>query len=167
MAEVVRLGDFCGLAVREARTVYGVAEFVVPGGTLRARVYKARTPDVVLEGAQVWLVQRIAPGQEGEDEPELLDQYVLMVDDPYWGRMIAPGVFVAAPFEQAFVMGYRVKGRILQDGVPVIEANVSLEGVVEDDQARQSLFWDSLEYNELIWSQEYETYVEGSRVYAP
>ncbi|MEN6304626.1 MAG: hypothetical protein ABFD96_17985 [Armatimonadia bacterium] len=167
MAEVVRLGDVCGLAVREARTVYGVAEFVVPGGTLRARVYKAQAPDLVLEGAQVWLVQRIAPGQEGEDEPELLDQYVLMVDDPYWGRMIAPGVFAPAPFEQAFVMAYRVKGRILQDGVPVVEANVSLEGVLEDDQARQSLFWDSLEYNELIWSQEYETYVEGSQVYAP
>lgn len=167
MAEVVRLGELFGLAVREARTVGAVAEFVVSGGTLRALVYKALSPEVALHGAQVWLVQRIAPGQEGEAEPELWDEYVLMVDDTYWGRMIAPGEFAAGPFEQTFVMGYRVKGRILHDGVPMNEANVSLEGVIEDAQGRQGLFWDSLEYNELIWSQQYETFVEGSRVYAP
>ena len=159
--EIVRLGEQSGITVERVRTSGGMAAFQTAGGSVGATVYKALTPEVVLEGVDVYLVQRIG------DDSNLLDEYAVMVDDPYWGRKIAPGAFAAAPLDEILVMGWRVKGRVLQDGVPVEGAKVSLEGLCEAEGIGAATFWDSLEYNELIWSDTLETYVEGALVYAP
>jgi len=159
--EIVRLGGETGLTVERQRTSDGVANFSTPGGAVACEVYKARAPEVPLDGVSVYLVQRI-----GEDR-QLLDEYALMVDDPYWGRRIQPGEFAPGPLEETFVMGWRVKGRVLHDGEPASGANVSLEGCCEAEGLGQARFWDSLEYNELISSDTLETYVEGALVYAP
>ena len=160
--EIVRLGGQTGLTVQRVKTSSGSATFVTAEGTaVSVSVYKARTPDVVLEGVDVYLVQRIG------SEDVLLSEYAVMVDDPYWGRRITPEPFAAAPLNETVVMGWRVKGRVLQDGAPVEGAKVSLEGLCEADGIGTARFWDSLEYNELIWSDTIETYVEGATVYAP
>lgn len=169
--EVVRLGQAQGVTVLRGfssggQVVFSAQDDGVLGGDVVASVYKARNPDVVLENVAVYLVQRLAPTWQPGQPYVTVDEYAVMVDDPYWGRRIQGSEFREAPFGETFVMGYRVKGRILHNGVPAAEANVSLEGRIEGPFG-SAIFWDSQEYNELIWSLELETYVEGSRVLAP
>ncbi|MBU0611383.1 MAG: hypothetical protein KKI08_26120 [Armatimonadetes bacterium] len=164
--EVVRLGDDLGLTVLRDFTSNGQVVFATGGGEVTAVVYKARTPDEVLENVAVYLVQKLADGWRAGEPYELLDEYTVMVDDVHWGRRIEPARYEGSPYIVTFVMGYRVRGRILADGEPVEGANVSLEGVC-DGVGGQATFWDSQEFNELIWSDTYETYVEGPTVYAP
>ncbi len=164
--EIIQLGQTQGVTVQRVYTSQGQALFETAQGEITAAVYKARQPDVPLENVAVYLVQRLSADWQPGQPFELLEEYVLMVDDPYWGRRIQPAGFTQAPFHEIFVMGYRIKGRILHNGEPIAGANVSLEGIQQGIMG-ESVFWDSLEYNELIWSEELETYVEGPRVYAP
>ncbi|MFP3904941.1 MAG: hypothetical protein ACLFWB_11920 [Armatimonadota bacterium] len=163
-AEVIQLGAERGMVVDEAWCdAAGHVGFSVAAESIEADVYKARTPDVALVGARVCLVARL---QDGEP----VDEYALMVDDEYWGRRVQPAEFQPpAYFDSAvqFCMGYRLEGSILEDGQPVADANVSLEGVLIDADGEEARFWDSLEYNELVYSESLETYVEGATVLAP
>ncbi|GAH46796.1 unnamed protein product, partial [marine sediment metagenome] len=102
---------------------------------------------------------------EGDHEPT--GRYVLMVDDPYWGRRIQPTEFSEAPLTESFTMGYRLTGRILEDGEPVENANVSLELALETVEEGRVVCWDSLEYNELVYDAGLDTYVAGATVLAP
>lgn len=167
--ELLQLSGEWGLTVARQRAVGGVVSFETAAGVVTGRVHKAREPEVVLDGVDVYLVAQIAPEAMDFRTPvgALTERYAVMVDDPYWGRRLQPDAFSAPPLDETFVMGYRVQGRVLQDGVPVAGANVSLEGVTVDQEGLASRFWDSQEYNELIWSQELETWVEGSSVVAP
>lgn len=167
--EIVRLGKSEGLTVARETTSSGVASFSTPEGTITAYVYKARNPDVMLNGAQVVLVQRIERESRGflARPPRLVNEYAVMVDDPYWGRRVQPAEFREGPYSESFVMGWRVKGRVLQGGEAVAGARVSLEGVTADAQGVETRFWDSLEFDELVWSDTLETWVQGATVYAP
>ena len=159
-AETIRLGENQGISVAEGFTDgNGHVSFERDGATIEGYVRKAVSPNVALVGARVYLVAVL----EGE-EPGT--EYVLMVDDEYWGRRVQPNSFREGSFSEDFVMGYRLKGRILQDGEPVEDANVSLEGRLAH-AAETVVFWDSLEFNELLYSNELETWVEGAIVYAP
>jgi len=160
-AEIITLAQHRGLTVDRKRTVSGVASFTTPEGTITASVYKARQPDEPLNGCYVYLVERLAASGE------LTGEYVLMVDDAYWGRRIQPAAFQAAPFSEDFVMGYRLQGQILHDGQPQEGANVSLEVALGTHTDGLVRFWDSEEYNELVYSVEKDTYVSGSTVLAP
>ncbi len=160
-AETITLGSARGVTVDRQRTVSGMATFTTAEGEIAADVYKVKQPDVPLDGAWVYLVQRLA------DSGELTDEYVLMVDDAYWGRRIQPAQFGPAPFTQEFVMGYRLEGQILHDGQPQEEANVSLEVRLETSEGDEFTFWDSEEFNELVYSLEMATYVTGTTVVAP
>jgi hypothetical protein len=166
--EVIRLGGEAGVTVQRQYTSGGSASFATAAGTIEVMVYKARTPEVMLPNVAVYLIQKLATGQLGfvGGEFELEPQYAVMVDDPYWGRRIQGVGYAAAPLSETCVMGYWVRGRVLHDGVPQEGANVSLEGVVEGPGGA-AIFWDSLEYNELIWSDTLETWVEGALVTAP
>jgi len=164
--EVVRLGEYLGVTVLRDFTSNGQVVFETSSGDVTATVYKARTPDVTLENVAVYLVQKLSDTWRDGEPYELLDEYAVMVDDVYWGRRVEPAGYAAAPYSVTFVMGYRVRGRILHDGEPVEGANVSLEGVCEGVDGTAT-FWDSQEFNELIWSDMLETYVEGPTVYAP
>lgn len=162
--EIVWLGEERGITVLRDFTVSGHVVFATPGGDVEADVFKALEPDVALENVAVYLVQKL-----DTDGQMLLEEYALMVDDPYWGRRVqgnGGSGYEPPPYNDVFVMGYRIQGRILHDGEPVNEAKVSLGGVVEDSGGT-AIFWDSLEYNELIWSDTYDTFVEGPTVYAP
>lgn len=161
--EIVRLGQAQAATIARATTQGGVAAFDTPGGTVSACVYKARTPDVPLEGVAVYLLEMIAP--EGAVAPT--GRYALMVDDPWWGRRIQPAEFAEAPLSEEFVMGYRLQGRILQNGQPIAEANVSLEAELASVEDGRVIAWDSVEYNELAWDSELETWVEAATVRAP
>jgi hypothetical protein len=159
--EIIRLGQRDGLTVERRVTSDGIVVFTVAEGAVSAEVYKARGPDVTLDGVAVYLVEELADGGTRTG------RYAIMVDDPYWGRRVQPAQFEEAPFAETFVMGYRVKGRVLQDGEAVGNAKVSLEGTTSDDSGVTSTFWDSLEFNELIWSEALATWVEGPTVHAP
>jgi len=159
--EIIQLGGKRGLTVDRKRVVGGIASFAVPDGDLTAAVYKAKDPDVALDGAWVYLVEQIS------DAGELLGRYALMVDDVYWGRRIQPAEFTEPPLTEEFVMGYRLEGEIRHDGVPQDEANVSLEVTLSTTEDGQIQFWDSEEYNQLVWSQSLGTYVPGTTVLAP
>ncbi|NPV46497.1 MAG: hypothetical protein HPY69_06050 [Armatimonadetes bacterium] len=167
--ELVQLGGQWGVTVARKRTSGGLVSFEAAGGVVTGRVYKALEPDTVLDGADVYLVEQIALEAMDFRTPvgALTGKYVVMVDDPYWGRRLQPEEFCAPPLDETFVMGYRVRGRVLHNGAPVEGANVSLEGITVDHQGVESRFWDSQEYNELIWSPELETWVEGPSVVAP
>lgn len=159
-AEIMVIGGTEGVVIERQIAPGGSASFTTSQGLVTCQVYKARTPEVRLEGATVCLLQRRS------ESGELEDAYAVMVDDPYWGRVVGPSAFAKAPFEVDLVVGYRVKGRVLRDGVPVKGANVSLEGLVTTGTG-QARFWDSLEFNELVWSNVLETWVEGPTVLAP
>jgi len=163
--EIIQLGTHQGITVAEDFSdANGYVSFEREGAEIEGYVYKAIGPTVALVGARVYLVAVLADGEPGTE-------YVLMVDDEYWGRRIQPAAFQGGAFSEEFVMGYRLQGRILEAGEPVADANVSLEGYLvhapgtADEET--AVFWDSLEFNELIYSHELETYVEGALVYAP
>lgn len=165
--EIIQLGTQQGITVAEGfADGNGHVSFERDGAEIEGYVYKALDPNVALVGARVCLVAIL----EG-DEPGA--EHVLMVDDEYWGRRIQPDSFRGGSFSEDLVMGYRLKGRILQDSVPVVDANVSLEGRLAhapepgQDEAETVVFWDSLEFNELVYSHDLETWVEGALVYAP
>ena len=165
-AEIIQLGERQGIVVAEGLTDgNGYVSFERNGAQIEGYVRKAISPTVALGGARVSLVALLEGGETGS-------AHVLMVDDEYWGRRIQPESFQGGSFSEEFVMGYRLKGRILEDGEPVADANVSLEGVLahapeagQDEET--AVFWDSLEFNALIYSHDLETYVEGALVYAP
>lgn len=159
--EIITLGQQHGLTVDHKRTVSGVAGFTTPEGTVTAAIYKAREPNEPLSGCWVYLVEGLTTNGQ------LTGDYALMVDDAYWGRRIQPAQFQAAPFSEDFVMGYRLQGQILHDGQPQEGANVSLEVTLRTDTDGMVRFWDSEEYNELIYSAEKDTYISGSVVVAP
>lgn len=161
--EIVPLGQDTGVTVELRQTVAGSASFDTPGGTVTAHVYQARSPDVALNGVDVYLLEMLP--EEGDEEPT--ERYAVMVDDPWWGRRIQPASFTEAPLTEHVTMGYRLRGRILSDGTPVADANVSLELVLDTAEDGIVIAWDSLEYNELIWDAELSTYVEGAQVFAP
>jgi len=161
--EIIELGTRRGITVERKKTVSGTVSFETPGGSATAHVYKARSPDVTLDGAYVYLVEEL-PAQ-GDDEPT--GRYVLMVDDPYWGRRIQPATFQEGPITESFTMGYRLTGRILEESEPVANANVSLELALETAEDGRVICWDSLEYNELVYDSGLATYVAGAIVLAP
>ena len=159
--EVISLGPNRSLTVDRKRTVSGLASFTTPEGTISAAVHKARQPDEFLSGCWVCLVEGLTANGE------LTGEYTLIVDDAYWGRRIQPAQFRAAPFSEEFVMGYRLTGQIRHDGQPEEGANVSLEVALRDAEGEAATFWDSEEYNELIYSAGLGTYVPGTTVLAP
>lgn len=161
--EIVTLAGEQGVTVARGQTIAGTVAFETPDGTVTAHVYEARDPDVALNGVQVYLLEALP--EEGTAEPT--GRYAVMVDDPWWGRRIEPAGFRAAPMTRQVTMGYRLKGRILEDGEPVADANVSLELVLESVEDGRVVAWDSLEYNELVYDAQLETWVEGANVLAP
>jgi hypothetical protein len=161
--EIVQLGQAQGMTIARTQTTSGVAAFDTPDGTVSAYVYKARSPDVPLEGARVYLLEMLP--EEGETEPT--ERYAVMVDDPWWGRRIQPAEFCAAPHTEYVTMGYRLAGRLLEDGQPAAGENVSLELELATVQDEGVVVWDSLEHNDLAWDSELETFVAGPNVYAP
>lgn len=161
--EIIQLGQRTGITVARARTEQGVAELETPGGTMVARVLKAASPDVTLDGAWVYLVEELPAS--GESRPT--GRYALMVDDSYWGRRIQPAEFVEPPQSETIQIGYRLRGRVLENGQPVAEANVSLQLTLQTAEHGTVTAWDSLEFNELVYDAELETYVAGARVLAP
>ncbi len=162
-AEIIRLGGKYGITVELAQANSGTASFATADGIIIAYVYKARTPDVMLDAVNVYLVEELP--EAGIPEPT--GQYVVMVDDQYWGRRIEPAAFAPAPFERHVAMGYRLQGRILESGTAVAGANVSLKLSLQTAEDGGATVWDSLEYNELVWDSQLGTYVAGANVYAP
>jgi hypothetical protein len=94
--EIVKLGNKYGITVELAQANSGTASFATADGIIIAYVYKARTPDVMLDAVNVYLVEELP--EAGIPEPT--GQYVVMVDDQYWGRRIEPAAFAPAPFER-------------------------------------------------------------------
>lgn len=160
LGDTVLLGGRQGVVVEGQRAVGGEFEFLTPGGSVGGSVLKAAAPAVALAGAQVWLVQEVA---NGEKQP----RYAVMVDDAYWGLRVQPAEFTDGPLDERFIMGYRLRGRVLEDGHPVAGARVSFEVRVTTAEDGEVVFWDSEEYNELVWSEALKTWVEGARVLAP
>ncbi|MGD9495688.1 MAG: hypothetical protein AB7Y46_05195 [Armatimonadota bacterium] len=161
--EVVELGGELGITIERKQTIGGAVAFETAGGTVSADVCKARDPAVALNGVDVYLLEMVASA----DAHEPSGRYAIMVDDPWWGRRIQPAAFCAAPLTEQVTMGYRLKGRILQDGQPVNGANVSLELTLDSVEDGSLLCWDSLEFNELIYDSQLETWVQGAQVRAP
>ena len=161
--EIVRLGDARAMTVERQRAQNGVAAFDTPDGTMTAYVYKARSPDVPLDGAWVYLLEELPA--EGESQPT--GRYAVMVDDQWWRRRIEPAQFAGAPLTEHVTMGYRLKGRLLEDGQAAAGENVSLEVELASVDDGRVVLWDSLEFNDLAWDSELETWVEGANVYAP
>ncbi len=162
-AEIIRLGPARGITVERKHTVSGTVSFDTPGGPVTAYVYKARSEDVALNGACVYLVEEMP--DERDHAPT--SRYAVMVDDAYWGRRIQPSEFREGPLTESFTMGYRLEGRTLQDGEPIENANVSLELSLETAEDGRVVCWDSLEYNELVYDGDLDTYVAGAVVLAP
>lgn len=155
MQDAVGLGAASGKVVAGTQAGGdGLFEFAVTDGTIRGQVLKARGPDVALAGVRVWLVQEMWRGVA-------VERYAVLVDDGYWGVRVQGTEFRAAPFEETFVMGYRLQGRVLENGVAVASAQVSLETELATETDGRVVFWDSQEYNELVYSEELETWVEG------
>ncbi len=161
--EIVTLGGERGITVERMQTIAGTVAFNTPGGAVSVHVHQARDPDVALNGVDVYLLEEVV----GESATEPTGRYAVMVDDPWWGRRIQPAEFVAAPFTQHVTMGYRLNGVIREDGEAVEGANVSLELELDSVEDGRVVCWDSLEYNELVWDSQLETWVEGANVYAP
>ncbi len=161
--EIVRIGELETVTVARQQTQSGVAAFDTPGGIVSAYVYKARSPDVPLNGADVYLLEEV-PQQEA---PGPTGSYALMVDDPWWGRRIQPAQPASAPLTAEITMGYRLRGRLLEDGQPAAGENVSLELELASVHDGTVIAWDSVEYNDLAWDSGLETFVEGPNVYAP
>jgi hypothetical protein len=138
----------------------GAVSFVVDGRAVQATVLQAGTPDVPLQGAQVWLVRELVDGVADGG-------WTLMVDDPYWGVRVQPAEFALGALAEHFVMGYRLCGRVLSAGSPVSGANVSLELDLGCSREGVLLMWDSEEYNQLVYSVSLDTWVEGATVLAP
>ncbi len=157
----IELGGVRGIAVDRTLVAGGSAEFETPDGMISADVYRARDPDVALNGVWLYLVEELS------DSGELQGRYALMVADEYWGQRIQPAQFTAPPFVEEFVMAYWLEGEIRHDGVPQEGANVSLEVTLQTAEDGLTTFWDSEEYNELVWSPSLETYVCGATVRAP
>ncbi len=159
--QIIELGGKRGLTVDRKRVLGGLVSFETPNGEVCASVYRARGPDVPLDGVWVYLVEELS------DEGELQGRFALMIDDDYWGQRIQPAEFREPPVTEEFVMGYRLAGDVRHDGVAQQGARISLEATLDttEDGARQ--FWDSEEYNELIYSPSLETYVPGATVRAP
>lgn len=160
LGDGITLGDGEGLITGGARAWGGEVEFETEDGAVRGTVLKCRGPDVALEGAQVWLVEEMAGGGPA-------GRYALMVDDAYWGVRIEPAEFAAAPLDEVIVMGYRLRGKVLSDGEPVAGANVSLEARLATVDDGEVVLWDSEEFNELVYSESLETWVEGPEVLCP
>jgi hypothetical protein len=160
--EFVWLGSQRGRVAAEATTdETGCAQLAAGNLAGAATVLKCGEPDVPLVGARVVLLAEV--GGTGQDTGKC----ALMVDDPWWGRRVQPAAFGLPALDERFTMGYRLAGRILHDGVPQADADISLEGclVTEDDGAVH--FWDSEEHNDLVYSAELDTYVAGPTVLAP
>lgn len=157
-----RLSLFGGVGevVGGARTQDGIAMLIAGGHEVTVTVLEASDPSVPLSGAQVWLLQELVDGQ-------LSHGWTLMVDDPYWGVRVQPAEFSAAPGDETFVMGYRLRGRVLHGGQPTADANVSLELVQRCARDGDLTMWDSQEYNVLVYSPTLGTWVEGAEVRAP
>jgi hypothetical protein len=156
VGEVIQLGQASGTVVAQTTSANGQAQFSTSSGVVTGYVYQARNPDVNLDGVQVCLVQEQGTGL-----------YAVMVDDPYWGRRIQPAQFGEAPCTETFIMGYRLTGIIQRQGVPVAAAPVSFEVTLQTAEDGEVRFWDSEEYNPLVWSDSLQTYVTGSLVTAP
>jgi hypothetical protein len=151
------VGGVVGRLIAGTVTVAGAYELPTPAGAVSGNVWKARGPDEPLNGVQVWLVEStVASGR-----------YCVLVDDAYWGLRAQPAEFQSAPFREDFVMGYRLSGQVLRNGEPVAGAPVSLEVRVATAEDGEVVFWDSEEYNELVYSEDLETWVEGPVVTAP
>lgn len=161
--EIVELGGEVGVTVARGQTIAGTVAFETPDGTVTAHVYEAREPDVALNGVQVYLLEALPE----EEATEPTGRYAVMVDDPWWGRRIEPAEFAAAPMSRHVTMGYRLRGRILEDGAAVAGANVSLELELDSVEDGRVVAWDSLEFNELVYDAQLETWVEGANVRAP
>lgn len=156
----VVLGGREGVIVDGQKTAQGQYAFTTSAGVVQGRALKATGPEVALDGAQVWLIEEGAtPGGSG--------RYAVMVEDWYWGVRVEPAAFVAAPITADLVMGYRLEGQVLRDGVPEAGAKVSLEVTLETREDGEVVLWDSEEYNELVYSESLDTWVEGPRVLTP
>ena len=160
LGEIIYLGDSQGVTVEVVASTDGMAVFAPEEGLVTNYIYQARNPDVELNGVNVFLVAEKQGGQ-------FTGRYAVMVDDAYWGRRIQPSRFMEPPFTETLVMGYRLAGTILHDEVPQEGANVSLAVALEAVEDQQVIFWDSEEYNRLVWSQALQTYVSGAEVTAP
>lgn len=64
-------------------------------------------------------------------------------------------------------MGYRLRGQVRRNDEGVGAAPVSLEVTLQTAEDGSVRFWDSEEYNRLVWSQELGTFVTGPEVRAP
>ena len=157
LGDTLWLGEAEGVVVEGAPASGGSVQFERGGSTIDGTAFKARSPDAALPDAQIWLVQEVI---DGSPQP----RYALMVDDAYWGLRVQPAEFAEAPFSETFVMGYRLRGRVLRSGVPVSQANVSLEAHLTTCEDGEVVLWDSEEYNELVYSSELDTWVEGPNV---
>jgi hypothetical protein len=157
LGDEITVGGVVGRLIAGTTATGGAYELQTPDGVISGHVWKARAPDQVLEGVHVWLV-------EGADAS---GRYCVLVDDAYWGLRAQPAEYLKAPFTEDFVMGYRLRGRLLRNGQPVVGAPVGLEVRAETVEDGEVLFWDSEEYNELVYSEALETWVEGPRVTAP
>ena len=158
--EEVQLGGKTGVVVGRQVTVGGRVEFELGAGKAIALVYQVAEPEVELDGVDVALVEEQEGGQGA-------GRYVLMVDDAYWGRRVQPARFGEAPFAEAFVMGYRLTGQVRRREVGVAGAPVSFEVTLQTREDGAVRFWDSEEYNALVWSDELQTFVSGPTVTAP
>ncbi len=140
-----KLQDAVGLGAASGTVVAGTQAdedgsfaFEVTDGTISGQVFKARGPDVALAGVRVWLVQEMWRGLP-------VERYAVLVDDGYWGVRVQGTEFRAAPFAETFVMGYRLQGRVLENGAPIQGAQVSLETELATESDGRVLFWDSQE----------------------
>ncbi len=126
-----------------------------------ATVLRCAGPDVPIAGCTVALLMEV------DDQGADTGRAAVMADDDWWGRRIQPAEFAPGPISERLVMGYRLGGQILHDGAPTADANVSLEGTLSTAEDGDVVFWDSEEFNELIYSDELDTCVEGTTVLAP
>jgi len=158
LGDKTTLGGKLGVIVDgTCATATGEFEFSTAGGSVQGTVLKAQDPDVVLVSAQVWLVEEM-------EEEQPAGRYAVMVDDPYWGLRIQAAAFAEAPIDEILVMGYRLAGRVLENGTPIAGANVSFEVTLTTDEDGDVLLWDSEEYNELVYSATLNTWVEGPSI---
>ncbi len=160
VGEGIQLGQQWGVVISRVVSEDGIVEIVTPQGLVTGHVYQVRDLDVPLEVVEVALIEEQVNGTG-------TGRYALMVDDPYWGRRIQPAQFAEPPWTEDFVMGYRLRGEVRQGDELVVTAPVSFEVTLETAEDGAVRFWDSEEYNKLIWSGELETYVSGPEVTAP
>ena len=157
--ESIQLGQRWGVVVSRVVSAWGRVEIQTPQGLVSCWVYQERNPDVPLEVVEVALVEEQENGRG-------VGRYALMVDDPYWGRRLQPAAFAEPPWDETFVMGYRLRGQVRRYDVGAVGAVVSLEVTLQTDEDETVRFWDSEEYNRLVWSNELETFVSGPEVTA-